>query len=80
MTTRQGRWLVTGLFGLAMGLTTGCQTWVPEAGMTLPSPDYLHHPPQYIRPSPDYPLPRELKSQTDAAAAFQNGLRQAPGF
>jgi hypothetical protein len=48
--------------------------------MTLPSPNYLNHPSQYIPRSPDYPLPRELKSLTDAAAAQQNGLRQAPGF
>jgi hypothetical protein len=80
MTIRQGRWIVAGLLGLALGLSTGCQTWVPEAAMTLPSPNYLLHPPQYIRPSPDYPLPRELKSLTDAAAAQQNALRQPAGF
>ena len=80
MITRHGRWIVAGLFGLAMGLTTGCQTWVPEAAMTLPSPNYLSHPSQYIPRSPDYPLQRELKSLTDAAAAQQNGQRQAPGF
>lgn len=80
MTTRQGRWIVAGLLGLAMGLSTGCQTWVPQTGQTLPSPNYLDHPPQYFPPSPDYPLPRELKSLTDAAAAQQAGLRQAPGY
>ena len=80
MTTRQGRWIVAGLFGLAMGLTTGCQTWVPEAAMTLPSPNYLQHPSQYFPPSPVYPLPRETKGLTDAAAAQQNGLRQPTPF
>lgn len=76
MSNRQGRWIVAGLLGLAMGLSTGCQTWVPEACMTLPSPNYLDHPPQYIPPSPVYPLPRELKSLTDAQAAQQQSLRQ----
>jgi hypothetical protein len=45
----------------------GCQTNM--AGMTLPSPRYLEHPPQYIPPSPPFPLPRELASQEAAAAA-----------
>lgn len=75
MSTRQGRWIVAGLFGLAMGMSTGCQTWVPGACMTLPSGYYLDHPPQYVPPSPAFPLPRELKSQTDAAAAYQAGQR-----
>jgi hypothetical protein len=34
-----------------------------EAGMTLPSPRYLEHPPQYFAPSPPFPLPRELAAQ-----------------
>ncbi len=76
MNTRQGRWIVAGLFGLAMGLTTGCQTYVFETGQTLPTPNYLSHPAQYFPPSPVYPLPRELKSLTDAAAAQQSTQRQ----
>ena len=32
-------------------------------GMTLPSPRYLQLPPQYILPSPDFPLMRELPTQ-----------------
>ena len=80
MTIRHGRWIAAGLLGLTMGMATGCQTWVPEAAMTLPSPNYLAHPPQYIPPSPSYPLPRELKSLTEAAAAQQAGLRQPQGF
>jgi hypothetical protein len=56
--------------GLSTALATvGCQTWVPEAGVTLPSGRYLEHPPQYIPPSPPFPLPRELAAQEAAAAA-----------
>jgi hypothetical protein len=33
----------------------GCQTWT--GGMTLPSPRYLQHTPQYIPSSPPFPLP-----------------------
>lgn len=53
--------------GLAMLTLCGCQTWM--AGMTLPSPRYLQHPPQYIPPSPPFPLTRELAQQEAAAAA-----------
>ena len=52
--------------GLVLTALSGCQTWT--AGMTLPSPRYLQHPPQYFAPSPPYPLPRELASQDRAAA------------
>ena len=54
-----------GMVSLALLATFGwgCQTWVPEAGLTLPSGRYLEHPPQYIPPSPPFPLPRELASQ-----------------
>ncbi len=44
---------------LALSAMTGCQTWFPEAGLTLPSPDYLNHPPQFFPRSPPFPLPRE---------------------
>src|SRR5689334_23954834 len=56
-------------FVLAALTTAGCQTWVPAIGMTLPSPRYLQHPPQYIPPSPPFPLPRELSAQEAVAAA-----------
>lgn len=62
--------------GLALGSATGCQTWV--GGMTLPSGHYLQHPPQYIPPSPPFPLPRELASQEAAAAAARAGAVPAP--
>ena len=59
-----------------LALLTGCQGWIPEAGLTLPSPHYLRHAPQYFPPSPPYPLPRELKSQTDYANQIYANQRQ----
>jgi hypothetical protein len=56
-------------WGLALAGLAGCQTWVPTTGQTLPSPRYLQHPPQYLAPSPPFPLTRELASQERAAAA-----------
>jgi hypothetical protein len=32
-------------------------------GMTLPSGQYVNHPPQYFPPSPAFPLPREMAAQ-----------------
>jgi hypothetical protein len=61
---RRVAWLLVS----GLGLLSGCQTWVPEAALTLPSPHYLRHLPQYIPPSPPYPLPRELNSLEEAAA------------
>src|SRR5262245_17529895 len=65
------RWPGRVLAGLGLALATlaGCQTWHPQTGQTLPSPRYLEHPPQYLPPSPPFPLPRELASQERAAAA-----------
>jgi hypothetical protein len=64
------RWKECVLAGVGLALTTlaGCQTWVPSTGQTLPSPRYLEHPPQYLAPSPVFPLTRELASQERAAA------------
>ncbi|MFO0964303.1 MAG: hypothetical protein U0793_01775 [Gemmataceae bacterium] len=56
------------LAALGLGMLSGCQTWVPEAGVTMPSPYYLRHTPTYIPPSPPFPLSRELDSLTDAAS------------
>ena len=64
-TTRRSVWLV--LAGLGLSLLSGCQTWVAEAGITVPSPSYLRHSPQYFPPSDPYPLPKELRSQEEAA-------------
>ena len=73
MTTSR-RWLTLSVAGLGLGLAglAGCQTHY--AGMTLPSPHYLEHPPQYFPPDPDFPLQRELNTQLaqDAAARAAN--------
>ena len=45
--------------GMSLALLAGCQTVIPETGQTLPSGNYLDHPPQYIPKSPPFPLPRE---------------------
>ena len=67
------RWCLRLLgFGL-MSMVTGCQTWHFETGMTLPSPHYLEHPPQFIQPSPPFPLPKELFSLEKATAASVTG-------
>jgi hypothetical protein len=62
-----------------LGLLSGCQTWVAEAGLTLPSPDYLKHQPQYTPPSPAFPFSRELLS-IEQASAMQAPNPPAPGF
>jgi len=72
---KSSSWKLATVLLLAVG--GGCQTWVPEAGLTLPSPHYLEHPPQYIPPSPPYPLPRELAG-IEAATAAQAPGRPAP--
>ena len=61
------RRLTVGL-GFLLAAVGGCQTYIPETGQTLPSGWYLQHPPQYIPPSPLFPLPRELQHLEDAAA------------
>ena len=74
-TTRRKTW---GLLGLAwvLAAATGCQTWV--AGMTLPTGHYLEHPPQYIPPSPAYPLTRELSRQEQTAVPAGPGVEVLP--
>lgn len=71
MKTTRWQFLATlgvGLLGLA-----GCQTWVPAAGMTLPSGHYLLHRPQYFPPSPSFALSRELATMEIQAAQGQPG-------
>jgi hypothetical protein len=79
MKTRH-HWQRLGLAGLALALgsVTGCQTWV--AGMTLPSPHYLQHPPQYFAPSPAFPLSRELATMEaqEGAGAVAPGAAPLP--
>jgi hypothetical protein len=64
--TRSWNILAAAIIGL-VGIS-GCQTWVPEAGITLPSPHYLRHPPQYFPQSPQYPLPRETANLEEVLA------------
>jgi hypothetical protein len=52
--------------GFLLTTASGCQT--NFGGMTLPSGHYLEHLPQYIPPSPPYPLPNELARQQAIAA------------
>jgi hypothetical protein len=48
-------------------------------GMTLPSPHYLeHHNPQYFPEEPQFPLPRELAYQEEAAGLLQPKDKAAP--
>lgn len=63
--------------GLALAVLAGCQTYQYSTGLTLPTGHYLRHPPQYIAPSPSFPLQRELAQQE--AIAAQAGLPIGPG-
>ena len=69
------RWqkLLAAFLGIGFLATTGCQTWVPAAGMTLPSGRYLKHPPQYIPPDPEFPLTNEAVAMDEANAAAPGG-------
>lgn len=64
--------------GLALVVSSGCQTWVPSVGMTLPSGHYLQHSPQYIPPTPAYPLSRELATMEAQEAAAGGALPAGP--
>jgi hypothetical protein len=44
----------------------GVETCCPEEDLIFPNPHYLKHPPQYLPPTPQYPLEKELKSLEDA--------------
>jgi len=62
--------------GLSVAGLTGCQT--NTAGMTLPSPHYLQHPPQYFVPGPSFPLTRELASMEAQAQTPVPGVPLPP--
>ncbi|AMV28845.1 hypothetical protein VT84_30910 [Gemmata sp. SH-PL17] len=48
-------------------------------GMTLPTPRYLEHYPQYFAPDPAFPLPRELvKEETESAVRRAAATTAAP--
>ncbi len=68
-------WWGTGLI-LALAAMTGCQTWT--SGMTLPSPHYLQHPPQFFGPGPAYPLTHELAHMEEGAGPGQPVPGPAP--
>jgi hypothetical protein len=70
-------WWLAALCGAALAGTSGCQTYFVETGQTLPTGRYLQHPPQYIPPSPPFPLPNEQASLEQAVAqptALPRGL------
>lgn len=73
------RHLYTAIVSAAIAGLSGCQTWVPDVGMTLPSGHYLHHRPQYIPRSPEFPLSRELATMEQQAAAAP-GAAPAPAI
>lgn len=77
------RLLVRGLAGLglaaAVGIVTGCQTYPAGfGGMTLPSPHYLKHYPQYFPEDPPFPLQRELDSMQDPEGLVRKGGASQP--
>jgi hypothetical protein len=80
--TRRWQWLGTFGFGLALAMLSGCQTWVTEAGSTLPSGHYLEHPPVFVPRSPDFPSAPALSSMeaggAAAGAAAGQPVPQAP--
>lgn len=59
------------LMMLADGLPT-LQRWQPQHGLTLPSPHYLEHPPQYVPAPAGFPLPKELEKLEKGSAPGKN--------
>jgi hypothetical protein len=70
---RKNRWLFRCLAGMcvSVSLLSGCQTYY--GGMTLPSPHYLKHYPQYFPPDPAFPLQRERDSMLDPEGVLRKG-------
>jgi hypothetical protein len=71
---------IVGCVGLGLALTalSGCQTYF--GGMTLPSPHYLKHRPQYFPPDPAFPLQREVDSMQDPDGLLRRGAGAAPAI
>jgi hypothetical protein len=67
-TLRRWVWLHVAGLGVVLSLVGGCQTQVLETTQTLPTGWYLKHLPQYIPPTPEYPLPRETANLVTAVA------------
>ena len=62
-----GKRIMAGIaLATSLGLGSGCQTYFPETGQTLPSGRYLDHPPQYFPPTPPFPLSREQSNLEQA--------------
>jgi hypothetical protein len=55
----------------SVSLLSGCQTYT--AGLTLPTPHYLKHYPNYFSPDPDFPLQRERDSMLDPTGEIRKG-------
>jgi hypothetical protein len=75
------RWLAGGAAGVGLGCVglAGCQTYpAGMGGMTLPSPHYLKHYPQYFTPEQAFPLQRELDSMMDPEGLGRPGVVAAP--
>ncbi len=78
MTTTRRNTLIALTAGLGLGLLSGCQTYEPQSSLTLPSPHYLSHPPQYIPPSEQAPLSNETRSLETATRKYYDDMRQVP--
>jgi hypothetical protein len=79
--TRRAKRGILAVLGLSVAALSGCQTYLPITGETLPSARYLDHPPQYIPPSPFFPLAREqatLEAQWGAPVPGMGGLIPPP--
>jgi len=77
-TTRRWLGLPTAAIGLVLAAQAGCQTWVPDCGLTLPSGHYLEHPPQYFPHSPPFPLTREEATMAAINARAAGAPAAAP--
>jgi hypothetical protein len=71
---RQRPWWLAVALALTLSTLSGCQTYFWETGQTLPTGWYLRHPPQFIPPTPQFPLPNEEADLT--RAALRPGLVQ----
>jgi hypothetical protein len=72
-TTFRRHRLFAAVLGMGFLAAAGCQTWVPAAGMTLPTGRYLKHPPQYIPPDDPFPLTNEEAAMEGANAEGEGG-------
>ncbi len=65
----------TAALGVGMAALAGCQTYPAGfGGMTLPSPHYLKHQPQYFPPDPAFPLQREINAMQDPEGLGRAGV------